>query len=98
MVSDVYSKAWCCKYMIGASCHRSTEYYVYCPTIVVSVLSSLSAKCPEPLSTTLDTMDGQRGVGYWQKGVGHTCIHTIHTYAKQNAHMAHMLTHSDMHV
>ncbi len=93
--SDAHSNSCCCKYMLGASSWCAAEYPVYCPTIVCSALSSIAAKCPEPLNTTLDTMDGHRE----EPGLGrrefHTLVYThnkhVHTqYA--SAHMAHALT------
>lgn len=62
----------------------AAEYPIYCPTIVCSALSSIEAKCLGPLNTTLDTMDGQREAGSWQKWDADTHILTInmntHTY------------------
>lgn len=65
----------------------TTEHPIYCPAIVCSALSSIEAKCLGPLNTTLDTIDGQRGAGSWQKWDGDIHIPPInmntHTYGMQ---------------
>lgn len=75
----------------------TTEHPIYCPAIVCSALSSIEAKCLGPLNTTLDTIDGQRGAGSWQKWDGDIHIPPInmntHTYGMQ-IHIRH--THTQM--
>lgn len=97
------SNSWSCKYKVGASSRCAAEYLIYCATIVCSALSSIAAKCPEPLNTTLDTMDGHRE----EPGLGRRKLHTqshihnkhIHTYAMQT-HLqytcSYMHTHTHM--
>lgn len=87
--------------MVGASSRCSTEYPIYCPTIVRSALSSIAAKCPEPLNTTLDTMDRHREeLGLGRKEL-HTHSHThnkhIHTYSTR-VHIWYTCSYTLLHV